>query len=197
MELMLAKYRGSLDEESSVLFGHLQDSVSQLQKLVAGLKTYLRIMGSPCACRSCSAGDLLMAALTCEADAIHQSDAVVTFDQLPQVSCDPNQIVFLLSSLIDNAIKFRRNHAPRIHVYSVLQDRECVISVQDDGIGIDPRHADLLFRLFRRINAEAYSGAGVGLAIARQIADRHGGRIWFESEPGSGCRFSFTLPMAA
>jgi signal transduction histidine kinase len=161
------------------------------------LGTYLRIIGSQDDYRSCNAEDLLAAALISISDAVRESGAVVTSDPLPEVVCDPSQVVFLFASLMDNSIKFRQSPAPDIHVSAFPDEREWVISVQDNGIGIEPRHADLVFAMFRRVHGGAYTGAGVGLAIARQIVSRHGGRIWFESEPGRGSRFSFTLPKAA
>lgn len=193
-ELLRAKCRGALDEDAETLFGFIQDSASRLQKLIEGLRTYMRVAGPPSSCRLCDANTLLAEAQQAIESEIEQSGAVVTHDPLPQVSCDPHQISYAFASLIQNSIKFRREHRPEIHVSATAENNTWVFSVKDNGIGIDPRHGDRIFGLFKRIQNEAYPGAGVGLAIARQIVAQHGGRIWVESQPGRGATFFFILP---
>jgi len=100
----------------------------------------------------------------------------------------------LFASLMENAIKFRSEHQPEIHVSAAEKKNDWIFSVRDNGIGIDPRYSDRIFGMFRRIHNEGYPGAGVGLAIARQIIEQHGGRIWVESRPGRGATFFFSLP---
>lgn len=192
-ELMLKKYRGTLDQEAETLFGFLQSSASRLQDLIAGLRRYVRVAGSPSPGRLCDANKLLAGAEASIQPEIDQNGAVVTHDPLPEVYCDPNQIGYAFASLMENSIKFRRESRPEIHVSATAAGNAWVFSVRDNGIGIDPRHGDRIFGLFKRIHNDAHPGAGVGLAITRQIVEQHGGRIWVESQLGAGATFYFSL----
>jgi chemotaxis family two-component system sensor kinase Cph1 len=116
---------------------------------------------------------------------------------MPMVVADAGQLTQLLTNLIGNALKFRGEVAPRVHVNAARSGRMCTISVQDNGIGISPEYFERIFVIFQRLHSrEEYAGTGVGLAICKKIVERHGGRIWVESAPGQGARFSFTLPAA-
>jgi light-regulated signal transduction histidine kinase (bacteriophytochrome) len=193
-ELILKKYRGTLDDDAEVMFGFVQNSAERLEHLLAGLRTYMRVVGTGEAYRRCDGNALLVSALASTQQAIDQSAAEVTYEQLPELFCDPSQISCALASLIENAIKFRSERRPEIHVSVALEENFWVFSVRDNGIGIDPRHNQRIFSIFKRINNAAYPGAGVGLAITKQIIEQHGGEIWVESELGSGAIFYFTLP---
>jgi len=193
VELVLRKYRGTLDQEAESLFGFVQSSANRLQNLLSGLRTYVRVAGSPNPGRLCDANKLLAGAKASIQPEIDQNGAVVTHDPLPELCCDPNQIGYVFASLMENAIKFRRERRPEIHVSATAQENAFVFSVRDNGIGIDPTHGDRIFGLFKRIHSDAHPGAGVGLAITRQIVEQHGGRIWVESQPGFGATFYFSL----
>jgi light-regulated signal transduction histidine kinase (bacteriophytochrome) len=126
---------------------------------------------------------------------IRESQAVITNEDFPAVNADASQLVQLFQNLLANAIKFRGEDIPRIHVSVRDDEREWVFSVRDNGIGIDPHHADRVFVIFQRLHTrEEYPGTGIGLAVCKRIVERHKGRIWFESEPGKGSTFSFTIP---
>ena len=193
VELLLNRYRGALDEEAATVFGFVQCSANRLQNLIAGLRTYVRVAGSPNLRRLCDANKMLAGAKASIQSEIDQSGAVVTHGQLPELYCDPNQIGYAFASLMENSIKFRREHRPEIHVSANAQDDMWVFTVRDNGIGIDPAQGDRIFELFKRIHRDAYPGTGVGLAITRQIVEQHGGRIWVESRPGLGSTFYFSL----
>jgi len=143
--------------------------------------------------------------------AIEESGAVITTDELPQVTADEAQLTQLFQNLIANAIKYRGDVPPHIHVsakpYESLADHPTnsapqpklssgwLFSVADNGIGIDPAHARRIFQIFQRLHHDArYPGTGIGLAVCKKIVERHGGRIWVESEAGKGATFFFTLP---
>ena len=126
--------------------------------------------------------------------AIEESSAVVTQNNLPTIKADETQLIQLFQNLIDNAIKFRGKKRPRIHVTSKKKGEEWLCFVKDNGIGIDPQYAERIFVIFQRLhNRKKYSGTGIGLAICKRIAERHGGRIWVKSKPGKGSTFFFTF----
>jgi light-regulated signal transduction histidine kinase (bacteriophytochrome) len=120
----------------------------------------------------------------------------VKHDQLPVAMADRSQLVQVFQNLIGNAIKFRGSGAPMIHITAEMKVKEWVFSVADNGIGIAAEHAENVFVIFRRLHTRAeYSGNGIGLSICKKIIEHHGGRIWFESDPGHGSTFKFTLPV--
>lgn len=126
---------------------------------------------------------------------INEVKAQVVIQWLPSIPADEAQMKQLLTNLIGNAIKFHRNEPPRIEVSSFIYGSDYIFAVQDNGIGIDSRYVDKIFRMFERLHTkDEYPGTGIGLTIARKIVERHGGRIWVESELGIGSTFFFTLP---
>jgi len=128
--------------------------------------------------------------------AIEQSGAVVTRDSLPVVMGDDIQLVQLFQNLIGNSIKFCGDRVPRIHISADAQGNEWDFSIRDNGIGIAPEYFERIFSLFQRLhNRKEYPGTGIGLAICKKVVERHGGRIWLESEPGTGSTFYFTIPV--
>ncbi|MGH9360983.1 MAG: sensor histidine kinase, partial [Thermoanaerobaculia bacterium] len=142
------------------------------------------------------AGELLEQALGDLEAVIAESDARVTHAELPRIHADPVQIVQLLQNLIGNAIKFRGDRQPVVHVAAARTDGEWVFSVHDNGIGMEPVEAEAIFTSFRRLHPEV-PGSGLGLSICKRIVERHGGHIWVRSEPGQGSTFYFTLPRPA
>jgi light-regulated signal transduction histidine kinase (bacteriophytochrome) len=126
--------------------------------------------------------------------AISESGATITFDKLPMLNADPTQLAQVFQNLIANAIKFRGERAPEIHVGASEQDGICTMFVRDNGIGIEPQYYGRVFEVFQRLHTRTeYQGTGIGLAICKKIVERHGGRIWIESTPGTGSAFYFTL----
>jgi two-component system, chemotaxis family, sensor kinase Cph1 len=127
--------------------------------------------------------------------AIEESGAVVTHDPLPIVRADEIQIGQLLQNLIGNAIKFCNQAPPLVHVSGKRNGKAWIFSIRDNGIGIDPQYGERIFVIFQRLHKrEEYQGTGIGLAVCKKIVERHGGRIWVESEPDKGATFYFTLP---
>jgi two-component system, chemotaxis family, sensor kinase Cph1 len=127
---------------------------------------------------------------------IDECGAVVTRAALPTVIADSVQLGQVFQNLVVNAIKFRSEAVPRIHVRADRDDDAWVFSVEDNGIGIDPPYAERIFLVFKRLHGARYPGTGIGLAISKKIVERHGGRIWVESELGKGATFRFTLPVS-
>jgi light-regulated signal transduction histidine kinase (bacteriophytochrome) len=127
--------------------------------------------------------------------AIEDAGALVTHEELPTVMMDPTQLGQLLQNLIGNAIKFRGAQPPRVHIVAREQTGEWVFAVRDNGIGIEPEYFGRIFVIFQRLHGRTdYPGTGIGLAVCKRIVERHGGRIWVESEPGNGAVFFFTIP---
>jgi hypothetical protein len=127
--------------------------------------------------------------------AIEECGAAVSHDPLPTVACDQGQIGALLQNLIGNAIKYRNGRAPQVHIACQWRENEWLFSVKDNGIGIEPQYAERVFIIFQRLHTrDEYEGTGIGLAVCKKIVERHGGKIWLESETGKGATFFFTLP---
>ena len=196
VDLILKKHRDKLDKDDEVLFAFMQSSTERLQLLTSGLRTYMRAVGQPQPPDHFDANTVLSQALAGIRQVIEQSEARITYDTLPELYGDPNQICIALMNLIENSIKFRGDEKPRIHVKAISEGCLWLFSVCDNGIGIDPRHHDRVFDVFKRVHNGTYPGAGVGLAIAKHVIERHRGAIWVESRPGQGSTFFFTLPMA-
>jgi PAS domain S-box-containing protein len=126
---------------------------------------------------------------------VKETGARIVAEPLPTLNVDANQITMLFQNLIGNAIKFRGQAAPEIHVGASARNGEWVFAVCDNGIGIESQYFERIFRIFQRLHTRAeYPGTGIGLAICKKIVERHGGRIWVESQPGQGSTFCFTIP---
>lgn len=193
-DLLLKRYRKQPGGEEEVILKLIQASTARLQKLMTGLRNYTHVMGSTWEFRACEGNAIMANALTTLDPVIRDSAAEVTHDNLPRIDCDPNHLACAFINLIDNAIKFRAEARPQIRISCARQNADLLISVRDNGIGIDPRHWEAIFHMFKRINGDRYDGCGAGLAITRRIIEQHGGRIWLESQPGHGSTFFFTVP---
>ncbi len=169
-----------------------------LKRLIDDLLAYSRVTSRSEAFSAVDTADVLTAVLRSLEVAIAESGATVTAGPLPTVDGDVAQIERLLQNLVGNAVKYRRpGTAPAIRVAAVRDGEGWRFSVRDNGIGIDPEYFDRIFNIFQRLHGRAeYEGTGIGLAICKQIVERHGGRIWVESRPGEGTAFFFTLRAA-
>lgn len=177
--------KGSLEE--------LLSAVSRMRGLINDLLALSRVSTHEGQLEECDANELVERALVDLKATVEDSGAHVTHDPLPTIVGDPSQLKQLLQNLVGNAIKFRADRTPRVHITAREEGDEWVFSVGDNGIGIDRERREVIFQPFRRLHPKL-PGTGIGLAIARRIVERHGGRIWAESEPGKGSEFSFTLP---
>jgi light-regulated signal transduction histidine kinase (bacteriophytochrome) len=127
--------------------------------------------------------------------AVAEAGAEIAIGTLPTVRGDAFQLTQLFENLVDNALKFRGDERLAIRIDAAARDGEWLFSVQDNGMGIDPRYAIHVFTIFQRLHGrDEYRGTGIGLAICRKVVERHGGRIWLESDVGKGCTVHFTLP---
>jgi len=192
--LFVKKYKGQLDSEAEKILGLVESSSARLHVLLQGLSTYLQIAGTPGPCCLCDGANLLAGALTSIRRTIEEQDARVTHAALPKLYCNPDQVSFVFRSLIENAIRFRRDERPEIRVSVEDQQGVWVFSVADNGIGIAPPHYDRIFAVFTRLRKDSTPSAGIGLPIAKRIVEMHGGRVWVESKVDQGSTFFFTLP---
>jgi PAS domain S-box-containing protein len=195
VQLLARRYKGKLDSEAEEFIGFAVDGSKRMQDLIQALLAYSRIgtKGRQFAPTRCEV--VLQNALKNLQIAIEDSHARITHDPLPTVMGDAIQLGQLFQNLIGNAIKFRGEKLPSVHVTAERQGGEWLFSFRDDGIGIDSQYAERIFVIFQRLHTkEEYPGTGIGLALCKKIVERHGGRIWVESEPHKGSNFRFTLP---
>ena len=194
-QLLAKRFEGQLDEKTQKYVHYAVDGAFRMKTLINDLLTYSRVgrRGKPPEPADSSA--VLGEALRNLAALVEENRAVITHENLPTVCADGSQLVLVFQNLIANAIKFRRADVPRIHVSAQDKGGEWVFAVKDNGIGIESRHADRIFVIFQRLHThEEYSGNGIGLAVCKRVVERHGGKIWFESGPGNGTTFFFTIP---
>lgn len=195
VQLLARRYKGKLDSEADEFIGFAVDGCKRMQGLIHALLAYSRIGTKRRELEPTDCGAVLETAVKNLQIAIEECQAVVSHDSLPTVMADPVQLGQLFQNLIGNAIKFRGDKAPAVHISAERSGNEWVVSFRDNGIGIDPQYYDRIFVIFQRLhNKEEYPGTGIGLALCKKIVERHGGRIWVESEPGKGSTFHFTLP---
>lgn len=186
---------GVIDSDSDACLRRALEGVDRMQALVRDLLDYARTGASAAEPRDVSADDVLDRALQGLSESIVRTEAAVTRGPLPDVHADPARLALVFQNLVGNALKYRGTDPPRIYVSSHRRDRSVVFSVSDNGIGIDPAHAEAVFDPFRRVRDDgAIPGTGMGLAICRKIVERHGGSIWLTSTPGEGTTFYFSVP---
>jgi PAS domain S-box-containing protein len=171
------------------------DGATRMQRLINDLLTYSRVGTRGKSLEPTDSEKILYLSLNNLKVAVEESGAKVTHDSLPTVMADSSQLEQLFQNLVGNAIKFHGEEVPRVHVSSTQSNGEWVFSVRDNGIGIDSGFKERIFVIFQRLHGkDKYPGTGIGLAVCKKIVERHGGRIWVESEVGKGSTFYFTLP---
>lgn len=192
---LLKKYCDQqLDERANQLIGHVIDGTARMQLLIDDLLTYAQV-NTDQAMMNVDCEKLLNNILADLSITLHENNIVVTYDKLPIIKGIPFQIMQLFNNLIGNAIKFRREQLPRMHVGVTEDQDEWIFSVTDNGIGMEEQYWDRIFRVFQRLHSRReYAGTGIGLAICKKVVDCHKGRIWVKSEPNEGSTFYFTIP---
>jgi PAS domain S-box-containing protein len=194
-ELLARRYKGRLDRDADEFIAFAVDGANRMKELINDLLSYSRVgtRGKPFVPTDCR--EVFDRALSNLTVTIQEHGATVKAGQLPTVTADPVQLTQVFQNLIANAIKFHGPELPLVDVSAERHAEEWVFSVQDNGIGIDPQFFERIFAIFQRLHGpNAYPGTGMGLAICRKIVERHGGRIWVESERGRGSTFYFTTP---
>jgi light-regulated signal transduction histidine kinase (bacteriophytochrome) len=193
--LLSRKYKGKLDKDADEYIDFAVDGARRMQIMISDLLAYSRIgtRGKPF--EAIDSEYALKQALNNLQVAIEESGALVTYDPLPNVLADSSQLTQLFQNLVANAIKFRsKDVSPKVHISAEINGDKWIFSVRDNGIGIEQEFFERIFVIFQRLHGrDEYPGSGMGLAISKKIVERHGGRIWVESQIGQGTAFYFTI----
>jgi PAS domain S-box-containing protein len=188
-------YAEHLDERGQRFVERGAQSVQRMAQLIDDLLSYARVQSQASPLEPISAEEVLQAATENLEAAIVESHAQITHDPLPQVLADRTQFLQLLQNLLSNAMTYRREEPPHIHVAAQDTGDGWLFRVQDNGVGIAAEERERIFEMFHRVASQNLKpGTGIGLATCKRIVERHGGRIWVESQPGQGSTFFFTLP---
>ena len=194
-QLLVKQYGGALDDTADEYFGYVVEGASRMQALIHDLLAFSRVNTHGNTFRTTQCGRVLKHVLNDLRVVIDESGAVVTQQDLPTVQGDVAQLTMLFQNLVSNAIKFRGDESPTVSVTARDEGEAWRMSVKDNGIGIAPGYRERIFVIFQRLHGVGdYPGTGIGLAMCKKIVERHGGKIWVESEEGQGCTFHFTLP---
>jgi chemotaxis family two-component system sensor kinase Cph1 len=197
-QLLSERYRGKLDENADKFIGYASEGALRMQVLIQDLLAFSRVGRADAACASVDCNAVVEEVRKSLASAIQESSAIVAHADLPAIWGDRTQMAQVFQNLIGNGIKFRGKEPPEIFVHAEKAGQHWLFSVKDNGIGIAPEYAENIFVVFQRLHARTeYPGNGIGLAICKKIVQRSGGRIWVESQAGSGSTFKFTLPVQA
>lgn len=194
-QLLEKRYKNKLDKDADEFIEFILDGATRMQSMINDLLQYSRVgtRGKPF--KLTDFESVFGQSLVNLKIAIDENNAIITHDPLPTLMADSTQMIEVFQNLISNAIKFRSKESPQVHVSALKKRNEWVFSVRDNGIGIAPEFFDKLFIIFQRLHSRSeYPGTGIGLAVCKKIVERHGGKIWVESEPDKGSTFYFSIP---
>jgi len=195
-QLLLKRFAGKGDAETEEFSGYILEAAQRMRELIEGLLSYSRVSTEREQLQPVDLNTLLERATANLAGAIQESGAVINSEPLPTLPVRQQLLVQLFQNLVGNALKFRGTAAPVVQVKAWREKQEWIVEVRDNGIGVDPKHAERIFLLFQRLHTrDRYPGSGLGLAICKKIVERHGGRIWLEPS-AAGAAFRFTLPVS-
>ena len=195
LQLLRRRYHGQIDEDADEFIDFAVEGANRMRALIEDLLAYSRA-GRGAEPRPVDLGHVMADVLSSLAAAVADARAQITVGPMPMVLGDRLSLAQLLQNLVANALKFRSGPSACVWIAAEREhDAMWRITVTDDGIGIDPRHRDRVFKMFQRLHdREAFEGTGIGLAICRKIVDRQGGEIWVDDREGGGSVFSFTIP---
>ncbi|SDR32401.1 sensor histidine kinase [Natronobacterium texcoconense] len=195
LQLLEQQYGDELDEDADEFIEFAVDGAERMEKMIEGILTYSRIDTQDNGLGSVDLEAVIDDVLQDLDVRIEETDAEITTESLPTVQGDASQLRQLFQNLLSNAIEYSGEGVPRVTISATREDDEWMVSVSDEGIGIDASDTDRVFEVFQRLHShEEHEGTGIGLALCKRIVDKHGGDIWLESEPGEGTTISFTLP---
>jgi light-regulated signal transduction histidine kinase (bacteriophytochrome) len=193
-QLLARRYRGQIDQTADEFIATIEDGASTMEALIRTLLAYATVGHGPVTRRRVGLQSVVDAVVTTLQPTIDELEASVSYGDLPTVYGDRVLLQQLLQNLIGNALKYSGPAAPRVNIKASYSRTEWIVSVADNGPGIAAEYHEGIFLPLKRLHGNEISGTGMGLAVCRRIAERHGGRIWVESQPGMGCTFCFTVP---
>jgi light-regulated signal transduction histidine kinase (bacteriophytochrome) len=195
LQLIEERYRHQLDKDAKEFIDFAVEGAKRMKMLISDLLAYSRIDTHGKALEETDSQKVLDSVLGSFQLLIAENAITIRCDPMPQLLADKIQLTQLFQNLISNAIKFRGESPPELHIGAKRQGDSWLFSVSDNGIGIEQKYMTRIFELFQRLHArEEYEGTGIGLAICKKVVERHGGHIWVESEVGKGTTFYFTIP---
>ncbi len=195
-QLLEKRYKGRLDQDADDFIAFIVDAAARMQKLITDLLAYSRAGRETTGMVAVDCEKVVRRLVNSMAATIESAKGEVTFDALPTIRAHESSLIQLFQNLIGNALKFRGEQPPRIHIRASQTGGEWVFSVSDNGIGIEPQYSQRIFMIFQRLHPRnKYPGTGIGLSICKKIVESMGGRIWVESEPGKGSTFYFSVPV--
>ena len=195
VQLLERRYKGQLDAQADRYIEYAVEGARRMQALIGGLLDYSRAGQGELPQSAFALDGALDLALSNLRNAFDESGAVLERGPLPRLMGDRAQVSQVLQNLIANSLKFRRADAPvRLRIWAETEDDRAVISLADNGVGIEPEYYERIFMIFQRLHTQAeYPGTGIGLSICKKVIERHGGRMWIEPTQGGGATFRFTL----
>jgi len=194
-QLLEQRYKDKLDQDAHDFIAFAVDGANRMQRLINDLLEYSRLTTRGKEFVTVDTNSVLAQVFANLQTKIEETHAIITKDDLPIIVADESQMIRILQNLIDNALKFKHDSAPIIHLSAHVKGGFTIFSVRDNGLGIEQQYADKVFQIFQRLNnSKEYPGTGIGLAMCKRVIERHGGKIWFESELGKGTTFFFTIP---
>ncbi len=196
LQLLERRYKDQLDQDANEFIGFAVDGAKRLDRMTNDLLLYSRITSQKREITPVNFEEVLGHALTNLKVPIEENNAIITHDPLPTIKGDEQLKVQLFQNIVGNAIKYRSQETPKIHISATKEKNQYLFSIKDNGIGISPEHLERIFTIFQRLHThDEYEGTGIGLAIAQKIVHQQGGQIWAESELGKGTTFYFTIPI--
>jgi PAS domain S-box-containing protein len=195
-QLLERRYKNSLDDDADDFIEYIVENAKRMKQLIDDLLEYSRLSSQTKEFEKVNLEKVLDTVFKNLSISIIENNVKVTYESLPSVLADQNQMLQVFQNLITNAIKFRGHKSPEINISAHKDENEWIFSVSDNGIGIKLEHQKQIFVVFKRLHTkDEYPGSGIGLSITQKIIKQHGGKIWVESEPGKGSTFYFTIPV--
>ena len=195
LQLLERRYGDQLDQDANEFIGFAVDGAKRLDSMINDILKYSRVSNKDRNLTTVDFNEVIKEVYVNLAASIEENNAEITYDSLPSITTDKQLMIQLFQNLISNAIKYRSEETPKIHISATMEKNLYLFKIKDNGIGIDPKHLERIFTIFKRLHSNSeYEGTGIGLSIAQKIVNRQGGEIWAESQPGQGTTFFFTIP---